>query len=83
MFRFGPLSWCPLCLMFNLGHLSHVHCYSYGQHPKTGPSGIQMVIFEMLIESGFQMALAAILFLPFKNRTKKSGFQMVGHLFTI
>jgi hypothetical protein len=60
-----------------------INLAEYSQHPKTGPSGIQMVIFRTLFESRFQMALAAILFLPFKNRTKKSGFQMVGHLFTI
>jgi hypothetical protein len=34
----------------------------YSQHPKTGPSGIQMVIFQTKIWSGFQMA--AILFKP-------------------
>jgi hypothetical protein len=48
----------------------------YSQHQKTGPSGIQMVIFCTIFGSGFQMALAAILLKPFENRTKKSGFQM-------
>jgi hypothetical protein len=53
----------------------------YSQHPKTGPSGIQMVIFRTKFWSGFQMVghlvLAAILLKPFENRTKKSGFRMV------
>jgi hypothetical protein len=35
-----------------------------------------MVIFRTKFGSGFQMALAAISLKPFKNRTKKSGFQM-------
>jgi hypothetical protein len=30
-------------------------------HPKTGPSGIRMVIFGTLFKSGFRMALAATL----------------------
>jgi hypothetical protein len=34
-----------------------------------------MVIFWTLFESGFQMALAAILFLPFENRTKSPVFK--------
>jgi hypothetical protein len=29
----------------------------YGQHPKTGPSAFQMVIFWTLLVSGFQMHL--------------------------
>jgi hypothetical protein len=27
----------------------------YSQHPNTGPSGIQMVIFQTLFGSGYQM----------------------------
>ncbi len=60
-----------------------VHITEYSAPPKTGLSSIQMVIFWTLFKSGFRMALAAILLKPFKNRTKKSGFRMVGHLFTI
>jgi hypothetical protein len=49
----------------------------YSEPTNTGPSGIRMVIFRTLFVSGFRMALAAILFFPFENRTKKSGFRMV------
>jgi hypothetical protein len=42
-----------------------------------------MVIFWTLFGSGFQMALAAILLQTIQKPDKKSGFRMVGHLFTI
>jgi hypothetical protein len=44
--------------------------HKYSQHPNTGQSGIQMVIFRTLIVSGFRMALAAILLKTTENPTK-------------
>jgi hypothetical protein len=55
----------------------------YSEPPNTGLSGIQMVIFRTVFKSGFQMVLAYILFFTIRKPDKKSGFQMVHHLFTI
>jgi hypothetical protein len=55
----------------------------YNELPNTGLSGIRMVIFRTVFKSGFQMVLAAILFFTILKPDKKSGFGMVGHLFTI
>jgi hypothetical protein len=39
--------------------------FKYSQHPKTGPSGFQMVIFRTLFMSGFQIVSHLVLVLPF------------------
>jgi hypothetical protein len=55
----------------------------YSEPPNTGPSGIQMVIFWTLFESGFQMVKGSHFAKTIRKPNEKSGFRMVGHLFTI
>jgi hypothetical protein len=51
----------------------------YSQHPKSGPSGFQMVIFQTQFVSSFQMVKSAILF---RKPDDLSGFQMAGNFVT-
>jgi hypothetical protein len=55
----------------------------YSEPPNTGLSGIQMVIYRTLFVSGFRMVKGSHFVKTIRKPDEKSGFRMVGHLFTI
>jgi hypothetical protein len=76
---------CNQPLMYNLFIPTQKH--HSGKHGQwttnTGPSGIQMVIFWTLFKLGFGMVKGSHFVKTIRKPDKKSGFWMVGHLFTI
>jgi hypothetical protein len=67
----------PESCRYELQWGSEYRTSKYNDPPNNGPSGIQMVIFQILLKSGFQMffsrwlpMMAFILKKPFENRTE-------------
>jgi hypothetical protein len=65
--------------LLNQNYRKHLYIYRiswrvYSIHPKAGRSGFQMVISRTLFVSVFQMVRQS----NGRDRTKRSGFQMVG-----